>query len=119
VRVTLPGCERWEPSLDCRQCGACCRAAYDCVELAPRDVVRKRHPELVVLDGPYPQMKRSGDRCIALHGGFGETASDGARPLLPYTCRIYEDRPKSCQEFERHGEHCLTARRRVGLSLGA
>lgn len=118
VRVSLPACERWEASLDCRDCGACCRAAYDCVELAPRDVVKKRHPELVVLDGPYPQMKRAGDRCVALKGGAIEAHADGRARFAPYACDIYEDRPKSCQEFERHGEHCLTARRRVGLSLG-
>jgi hypothetical protein len=113
VRVSLPGCERWEAALDCRDCGACCRAAYDVVELAPRDVVKRKHPELVMFDGPYPQMKRAGDRCIALEGG----ANDG-RSFVHFTCRIYDDRPTSCREFERHGEHCLTARRRVGLSLG-
>src|SRR5689334_7941361 len=82
-----------------------------------RDVVKKRHPELVVLDGTYPQMKRSGDRCIALGGGVEADKPDGTRGFVPYKCTIYDDRPKSCQEFERHGEHCLTARRRVGLSL--
>lgn len=117
VRVTLPGCERWEPELDCRDCGACCRAAYDCVELAPRDAVKKKHPELVVLQEPYPQMKRNGDRCIALGGGTEGSVPGGGTRFVPYTCTIYEDRPTSCREFERHGEHCLTARRRVGLSL--
>jgi hypothetical protein len=116
VRVTLPGCERWEGALDCQECGACCRAAYDCVELAPRDVVKRRHPDLVVLEGPYPQMKRNGDRCVALKGGVEEKGPDGTMEFVPYACSIYGDRPKSCQEFERHGEHCLTARRRVGLS---
>jgi hypothetical protein len=117
VRVTLPGCERWEGSLDCQECGACCRAAYDCVELAPRDVVKRKHPDLVVLQSPYPQMKRKGDRCIALEGGIEGKKHDGTTVFVPYACSIYEDRPKSCQEFERQGEHCLTARRRVGLSV--
>jgi hypothetical protein len=117
VRVALPGCERWEPELDCQECGACCRAAYDCVDLAPRDVVKRKHPELVVLQGPYPQMKRNGDRCIALEGGVLREKPDKMADFIPYSCSIYDDRPKSCQEFERHGEHCLTARRRVGLSL--
>jgi hypothetical protein len=117
IRVSLPGCERWEGALDCQECGACCRAAYDCVELAPRDVVKRRHPDLVVLQSPYPQMKRNGDRCIALGGGVEERKADGTAAFVPYACSIYEDRPKSCREFERHGEHCLTARRRVGLSL--
>jgi len=62
-------------------------------------------------------MKRNGDRCIALAGGVEEKKPDGTAVFVPYACSIYADRPKSCQEFERHGEHCLTARRRVGLSL--
>jgi len=87
------------------------------VELAPRDAVKRRHPDLVVLQGPYPQMKRNGDRCIALQGGVETHRPDGTSGFVPYACSIYDDRPKSCREFERHGEHCLTARRRVGLSV--
>jgi Fe-S-cluster containining protein len=64
-------------------------------------------------------MKRRGDRCIALEGGALAEKPDGTCRFDPYKCTIYDDRPKSCQEFERHGEHCLTARRRVGLSLGS
>jgi hypothetical protein len=115
VRVEWPGCERWEAALDCRACGACCRAAYDCVQVSRRDPVRKKHPELVVLRGPYLEIVRSGDRCSALVGG--PPAADAAAPFEPYTCRIYDDRPKTCRDFTNGGEHCLTARRRVGLSL--
>ena len=34
-----------------------------------------------------------------------------------FFCVIYDDRPRTCREFTLGSEHCLTARRRVGLSL--
>jgi Fe-S-cluster containining protein len=125
VQADWPACERWEAALDCLECGACCRAAYDCVVVSPRDPVRKKHPELVVVRGPYLEMQRDGDRCAQLKGGAleralpGEAAGEaaGEKGFAPYTCRIYEDRPKTCRDFQNAGEHCLTARRRVGLSL--
>ena len=39
------------------------------------------------------------------------------RRMLPMACEIYEGRPQTCRDFTLGGEHCLTARRRVGLSL--
>ncbi|MBM4364013.1 MAG: YkgJ family cysteine cluster protein, partial [Deltaproteobacteria bacterium] len=91
-------------------CGACCREAYDCVQLSPRDPVRRLHPELVVRRGPYLEIARSGGRCSAL-----AVTGDAAAPA--YACQIYGARPRSCREFENAGAHCLVARRRVGLSL--
>jgi Fe-S-cluster containining protein len=130
VQAELPGCERWEGALDCQACGACCRAAYDLVQVSARDPVRKKHPELIVVRGPYLEVRREGDRCAALRGGewvsklsregVGENANrtpSDSGTTVPYSCAIYEDRPKSCRDFENGGEHCLTARRRVGLSL--
>jgi hypothetical protein len=117
VKAELPGCERWEPTLDCQECGACCRAAYDCVQVSTRDPVRKKHPELVVLRGPYLEIRREGDRCSMLGGGAVATLADGTRRHEPYACRIYADRPKTCRDFANGGEHCLSARRKVGLSL--
>jgi hypothetical protein len=116
VRAEWPACERWEPPLDCQECGACCRAAYDCVQVSPRDPVRKKHPELVVLRGPFFEVRRQGDRCAALRGGVPDVP-DVPRSFTPYACAIYDDRPRSCRDFERTGPHCLVARRRVGLSL--
>lgn len=117
ARAEWAACERWEGALDCLECGACCRAAYDCVVVAPRDPVRKKHPELIVVRGPYLEIRRSGDRCSQLRGGGGAHTADVRAPFEPYTCSIYGDRPKTCRDFENAGEHCLTARRRVGLSL--
>jgi Fe-S-cluster containining protein len=55
--------------------------------------------------GTRHEIRRAGDRCAALEG-------DGR-----YHCVIYDDRPKTCRDFTLGSENCLTARRRVGLSL--
>lgn len=107
-----PGCLRWETALDCQACGACCREAYHSVTVARRDPAAARHPDLVVDRGSYVEMCRidtaTGTRCAALSGGTG--------PDDPFRCVIYDDRPRSCREFAKSSAHCLTARRRVGLS---
>lgn len=109
VDAAWPACARHEPALDCCQCGACCREAYHSVTVDDADPVRALHPELLVDRGSYIEIRRAGDRCAALDGGH--TVDE------PYGCAIYQDRPEPCREFERGGENCLIARRRVGLSL--
>lgn len=108
---TSPACTRHEPAgaLDCQTCGACCREAYDAVEVSPRDPMMRKHPELVVDCGTHRKLLRSQQRCAALSGGH--TARES------YSCTIYDDRPKTCRAFTRGEAHCLEARRRVGLSL--
>ena len=113
VDPTWPGCERFAAALDCQTCGACCRAAYHSVEVSKRDPVVKKHPTYVVDRTTYLEIIRTGDRCGALTGG--EYTEDGHSTR--YTCVIYDDRPKTCRDFTLGSEHCLTARRRVGLSL--
>ncbi len=109
-------CERYEAALDCQTCGACCRAAYHSVEVQPRDPVVKAQPSYVIDRGNYLELRRTGDRCAALHGGtVGGTV--GGTTTTRYHCVIYDDRPKTCRDFALGGAHCLTARRRVGLSL--
>ncbi|HET9626981.1 MAG TPA: YkgJ family cysteine cluster protein [Kofleriaceae bacterium] len=115
-----PACERFEAALDCQTCGACCREAYHSVEVGRRDPVRKKQPQLVVDRGSYLEVQRAGDRCAALAGGTFEPVADpaGAAPRLTrYHCTIYDDRPRTCRDFTLGSAHCLTARRRVGLSL--
>lgn len=107
VAASLPGCERFEPALDCQACGACCRAAYHSVTVDPDDPVIALHPALIVRRDGYIEIERRGDRCGALTGSIE----------CGFACTIYGDRPQPCREFETAGEHCLTARRRVGLSL--
>jgi hypothetical protein len=100
----IAACERWEPALDCQDCGACCREAYGAVHVAPREPIIKRHPSLVVFRDGYVELARSGERCAALVG------------TERYACTVYEDRPRTCRDFTLGGGHCLTARRRTGLT---
>jgi hypothetical protein len=104
VRGEWPSCERYESALDCRMCAACCREAYDTVEVSPREAIVRAHPMLVDRTNGRLRLLRSGERCAAL------TGSD------PYTCSVYDDRPKSCRDFTLGSDNCLDARRRVGLS---
>lgn len=101
-------CDRFEAEVDCLSCGACCREAYQVVEVAPRDPFVARHPELVDRVDGRILLRRLDGRCPPLRG-IGTEAQ-------PFTCAVYEDRPRTCRDFERGGLNCLDARRRVGLS---
>jgi Fe-S-cluster containining protein len=121
TRREFPACVRWEPPVDCLTCGACCREAYHSVSVSLRDPVVWKHPGLVVRDGHRFSILRTGSRCAALESEAAETGAAVASGPSPaagqrYHCRIYEDRPRTCREFEQGGRHCLVARRRVGLS---
>ena len=107
-----PACERFEAALDCQTCGACCREAYHSVEVRRRDPAIKARPEMIVDRGSYLEVRRNGDRCAALEGGCVEHGT-----TTRYRCTIYDDRPRTCRDFTLGSAHCLTARRRVGLSL--
>jgi hypothetical protein len=112
VDPAWPACERFEAALDCQTCGACCRAAYHSVEVSRRDPVVKAQPAMIVDRGSYLEIRRTGDRCAALEGGAIERGT-----TTRYHCTIYDDRPRTCRDFTLGSAHCLTARRRVGLSL--
>lgn len=138
IDPSWPGCERFEAALDCQTCGACCREAYHAVRVGPRDPVRTLAPEYVVdrsaapdapalppseryqlarRPHPGPTPGSQVDRCAALGGG--ELVPLGARlTTTRYGCTIYDARPATCRDFTLGSSHCLTARRRVGLSLG-
>ena len=99
------GCGAFTAELNCLDCGACCREAYDTVEVSRRDPFRKKHPEtLIELDGRL-NIRRSGPNCINL--GCGDQR---------WACQVYTDRPKTCRDFERGGINCVDARRRLGLT---
>lgn len=105
VDSSWPACERFDEVLDCTTCAACCREAYERVELSRRDPFARLHPTLVQrIDGRLVLARVDG-RCPALEG-------DG-----PYACRHYDERPRTCREFERASANCRDARRRVGLGL--
>ncbi len=106
VDEAWPACERFEVALDCQTCGACCRASVSLGRgLAPRSVR---------------------EEAAGLHRRSRHVSRDQARrrSLQPrsrgdkrYLCVIYDDRPRTCRDFTLGSAHCLTARRRVGLSL--
>lgn len=102
-------CARHEVALDCLDCGACCRSGYDAVPVGARELLRARHPQLVVAREGGHDLRRvevnSEDRCAALEG-------EG-----PLRCVVYADRPRACADLPIGGLACLGARRRVGLSL--
>jgi hypothetical protein len=113
---TSRACARWEAPVDCQDCGACCREAYHSVTVSVRDPVVWQEPELIVRTGHRFEIRRvgeNGERCAALT----VAPPGGATPR--YSCTIYGNRPKPCREFAANGRHCLDARRRVGLSVGA
>ena len=127
---TWPGCERYEPAIDCLPCGACCREAYHSVEVGRNDSFRTFHPDLVVDRGTYREIRRvptyainppraghpPATRCVSLAGG--ELVQLGKSPrLTDYHCTTYDARPRTCREFTLGSDHCLQARQRVGLSL--
>ena len=116
VDVEWPACERWEAALDCRTCGGCCRAAYDAVIVPPRDPVLKVHPDLIVRRENFQEVRREGNHCCALVGGPAAGATD-LTGFAPWSCTIYDTRPKPCRSFELGGDNCIIARRRVGFSL--
>ncbi|HEY0713319.1 MAG TPA: YkgJ family cysteine cluster protein [Polyangia bacterium] len=121
--AAFPACERFEPPVDCLTCGACCREAYHSVSVSMRDPVVWKQPGLMVRNGHRWSVLRAGDRCAALESEpvAASTVEAGVRSTVKaashrFHCRIYEDRPRTCREFEQGGRHCLVARRRVGLS---
>jgi hypothetical protein len=135
VGASSNSCAHFERPFNCLDCGACCREAYDTVEIAPRDPALKRHLPLLVRHSSGHDMGRSGSRCICLRGGIDieppspsilggdapPNAGEKLAPLTipggaPFTCAIYETRPRTCREFTRGSDNCLSARRVVGLS---
>jgi hypothetical protein len=106
VAADTAPCERFESPFDCVDCGACCRSAYHSVTISEGDLIAERHPGLLVHHESYSEVRREGDHCAALQSNEGK-----------HLCIIYQDRPTCCREFANAGHNCITARRRLGLSL--
>ena len=110
TRADAAACERWEPILRCEDCGACCREAFDVIEVKKNDPFARAHRSLLVVrdDGSF-DLPRPGGRCPPLAG-------DGSSEA-PYRCALHAERPRTCRDFAMGSDACLTARRRVGRSL--
>lgn len=109
LNATQRACEHHEARLtvdDCFHCGACCHRGFDVVEVAAHERFAKRHPELIeVRSAERRVVPRHDGRCVAL---VGRGCADD-----PYLCRHYDDRPRSCRNFELGGDACLLARQRA------
>lgn len=108
---TQGACEHYEPRLtqeDCFVCGACCHKGFDVVEVKQSERFARRHPALIeVRSADRSVVPRPNGRCVALQGS-GASAD-------PYLCAHYEDRPRSCRDFEVGGDACLVARQRAAV----
>lgn len=93
--------------LDCTQCGACCREAFDVVEIDEADPFASRYPSLVYRT-PFDKLavRREGNACHCLLVEKGT-----------FTCSHYADRPQTCRDVAVGGDACLFARQRVGLPI--
>lgn len=85
----------------CNNCGACCR---DAVEVAVDDFVPLELTEEV-----------GGLRWMRPHA---IAPWCGALDLATRRCTIYEQRPRTCREFEVGGASCAIARSRAAKSPG-
>ena len=81
--------------------------------VAPRSGRQARSRSYVVDRGTYLEI-RAVRR--SLRRARAAATFDGARATR-FHCTIYDDRPRTCRDFTLGSAHCLTARRRVGLSL--
>ena len=96
-------CSKYEASLDCLDCGACCGPAFDAVEISRQDPVRRLHPERIIrIFGRYSIRRTADNHCVALQADT--------------KCSIYADRPRCCRDFEKGSANCIFARRRAGRS---
>lgn len=128
IEPEWPACERFEPALDCQPCGACCREAFQTVQVGAREPIRRTLPAMVLDHGTRQELRRvptpsldivadkpAPTRCAALGGG--DLVQLGTRTTVSdYGCQNYEARPQSCRSFTAGSESCLVARRRVGMS---
>jgi hypothetical protein len=112
------------PANDCRACGACCLsdALLDrgYVRLFDGEIARLRRRGLPVL-AVGRTFRRGRERTAALGTVVDGT---GARRYAALkgevgrrcSCRVYDERPRVCREFEPGTPECLGARRRAGLA---
>lgn len=75
------------------------------MEVGPRDPFVRAHPDRIVRVDGRLNIRRTKGICSCLE------PADGAWP-----CVIYETRPRTCRDFEKGSDNCLTARRRMELT---
>jgi Fe-S-cluster containining protein len=98
-----------DPTLDCRQCGACCRDAADGrVLVSAEDLLRwkregRRDITASLVPGHFGQLAFAArDDGSCLHLGTGDRPGD---------CAIYATRGQSCRAVQPGDSQCLAYRR--------
>ena len=103
---------------DCQRCGACCVYSGEItvlndIDLAvPRYLTRSVRRMMGYFSDDHfdmrrmarvqlPAPKESHSQCVAFGGEIGRDCR----------CKIYQNRPKVCREFEPGSDDCLQARR--------
>jgi uncharacterized protein len=97
-----------QPVPDCLTCGACC-TAFLCVGVRRSDGIDPEDYWDITSDGPSGEividrfLRRDPEtkNCVALEGTPGEKVG----------CRIYEQRPLTCRQFEAGSDRCHALRR--------
>ncbi len=100
------------PIPDCLTCGACC-ASFVCVDVASDNAVSAKDCWDITKCGKSGQFtvdrfikrKETDFSCTALEGEIGENVS----------CRVYENRPRMCRQFEAGSDRCHAVRRAYGI----
>jgi hypothetical protein len=112
VNPSSPACALFRANLDCQDCAACCRHAYDLVPLQRREPAAVRHPQLLESKGRELYIRRAigKNQCAALDEAPEQPGA--------YRCTIYHDRPATCRDFTAGTASCVEARCRVGLECG-
>ena len=96
-------------AFDCTKCGACCFGLA--VHLTAREArIFQANRKLKLLIKPQDDgfcMRRTVNesRCFALKGNPGCC-----------TCKVYNDRPRVCRQFEAGSEACLRSRQQFGIA---
>lgn len=100
------------PPPECTACGVCCAFAL-MVPVTMADSERLSDIVEITFDSEHPDIavdrvlsrSRENGHCINLQGNLGEEIG----------CRIYEDRPSVCREFEAGSDRCHEYRRIYGI----
>ena len=99
---------------DCQKCGACCRATPPYSRLKyvtiysddlARMTVEQRNLHTVFEDGKYGIKIKDNLECSALNGNIGSCVE----------CKIYDNRPDICRNFEAGSMICRLARYEAGF----
>jgi Fe-S-cluster containining protein len=101
-----------EPIPDCMTCGACC-ASFVCVDVKPDNPISSKDCWDITKQGEtseftvdrFIKRKEEDFSCVALEGEIGKEVN----------CRVYENRPRMCRQFEAGSDRCRAVRRAYNI----